>query len=199
MSLPAACTSSALLPCLYLVACPAGWQPLELGVAGQDRVPLAALSSNSLVQRLLEAWLAALPGACLQGTPVLVSATCSVRCSPQSHVCWVEARSLAMLLRDQAGVCAVRLQRCLFGPVWVWLGWAGPGLVPCRASGPPNRGQEAVKKMSGPWLRAEGRRLWQRLAESLKASPAVGQQDPRDPCASCPVAWLARGGGKHSG
>lgn len=35
-----------LLLCLYLVACPAGWQPLELGVAGHDKAPLAPLASE---------------------------------------------------------------------------------------------------------------------------------------------------------
>lgn len=39
MLLPATRAFSTLL--LYLVACPAGWQPLESGLAGQDRTLLA--------------------------------------------------------------------------------------------------------------------------------------------------------------
>lgn len=154
MLLPAARAFSTLL--LYLVACPAGWQPLESGLAGQDRtlLALACVKGPQLLglklpdQRLLEAWSAAMPGACLlQGTPALLSPTPLVHRSPQSHLCWVEAGSLAALLREQDKVCAACLQRCLLGPVCIWPYWAGPGLVPHRASGPPNPGQEEAKEI----------------------------------------------------
>lgn len=76
MSLPAAC---ALLPCPYLVACCAGWQPLEAGMAGQDSAAWSDVCKRPSARWLQTPWCKGFwkPGrqlCLLQGTPALVSA-----------------------------------------------------------------------------------------------------------------------------